>query len=325
MNGNDEKEFEADSSDRFPVHIHNLAGQSITLECTSNTPVSYLMDQFRQILPMGIKQHFILLFKDDGSMIKQNGTIFLIPLDAASTLKKEGITHEISLFAIHTRISDPESESFIEPLHDMIEDMARLNPDEFTSDMWNLNTNITELLTEYNNLTVGTKYVFNLSMDQRHHFPTKQIVESPKTIRYISGLSIPNRLQNEVLYFPFGLRHAERRLVSAHLSIEGTLDSIEMYLSHFCDRPLKCKRFYTIHVLLKGPIVIRDQRTGQIKYESNHPDAIVKIPYDYIEFRSPLLRNTSNAHSHGGRRLTKRTMRTQKKRKIRQRTYKKRS
>ena len=108
------------ASDRFQVDIKDLAGQSATVQCTPDTPVSYLISQFRDNISPMYKRHVILLFKDDGSAVKLDGTY--TPLDVMGTLKSNGIEHNTKLFAIYKFwVSCINPEPFVGHLHDWIE------------------------------------------------------------------------------------------------------------------------------------------------------------------------------------------------------------
>jgi len=337
---NNEKEFEVSPSKRFHVHIKDLGGQSITITCTHDTPVSYLIDQFRQKVSSIYKTQLIFLFKEDEPILEPNGTL-KPPLDVTKTLKNERITRETRLFAIYKWISCMNPEPIAEYLHQWIENNTKeftpkFNPIKATAKTArHPHANITTFLAKHNKWDVGEEHLFYLTNTQIPYFNKIQRIEST-TIGYVSdvskmtsrkveGIDVDNYPSDTYVdYYPNGVNGRMDQLAPNNISIQGTLDRIEINIKQTAtEQPRTFIRSFKMYVILKGPIEIETVNIfhKSKKYTSDHPDAMVKIPYDFITMCSPVEQNVHN-NSHGGKRRTKRT---QKKRNIRQRTYKKQS
>ena len=324
------------ASDHFQVHIKDLAGQSVTVQCTSDTPVSYLISQFRDNISPMYKRHLILLLKDDRSEVELNGT-----------LKSNGIEHDTNLFAIYKFwVSCINPEPIAGHLHHWIENNIRtfkpkFNPKIPPPPTWVKTADCTDFFKQYNKWENG-KHSFFLTAAQMGQFDMITTVESITdnieliSIGYKSELSKPLKSKSNktsayveqtsayVEYRPNELGQLTRQLMANDIFVRGNLDRVQITINQKKGTQGRTfDRGFEIYVILKGPIEIC-KPNGDIQYSSNNSDAECKIPYDYIEMCSSPAEFYMSNNTQGGRRV-KRTKRTQKKRKTQRRTHKKRA
>ena len=310
----------------FNVYIKDLGGQTVKVQCTPDTPVSYLIDKFRDNISPFYKKHSILLFNET-SPLKSNGTPK--PLDVMGTLKSNGIEHQAELFAKYNGIiTCIDHEPIAQHLHPWIEGMTEFKfarPFKVAKGPTERIDDCTDLLTTLNNWNKGEEYVFFLTETRSPHFKAWSSERSEMgryegSIDYISGLSKRNDLPMYYEYYPTRIKHQAPS--TNMVSIRGTLDKITINItqSKQSNAAAEYNREFEIYVNLKGPIEIR-KANGMIEYSSNEPDAVCNVPYDSIMMCNSQGQLNIPKQSLGGTR----TKRTHKKRKAHRRTHKKRA
>jgi hypothetical protein len=326
------------ASDHFDVTVRDLAGHSVTVDCTPDTPISHLINKFRERLPyIENKRKFILTKK--GS-----------PDELTGTLRDNDITgiinDEIILFVVYTgwgpdMIKCINREPIIEKLHHWIEDKIKFKAGKIPAHKDNIDC--TALVTEHNNWTVDTECLFFLTMNQPSEFKTWEsesiIMPAPNKkddpyvgpIEYQSGMDYKKRTHAHMYYYYSKKLDAERQMLipknMAH--IRGTLYKIIINITNKKDSSTGYKREFEIYVVLKGPIEIYEP-DGTVKYSSDDPTALCLVQYDSIMMCNSKGELNIPNNSQGGRRAkqtkrTKRTKRSKNKRKMIRRTHKKRA
>ena len=323
------------ASDHFDVTVRDLKGNSVTVDCTPDTPISYLINKFRERLPhIENKRKFILT---------KNGS----PDELTGTLRDNDITgkinSEIILFAVYTgwgpdMIKCINREPITEKLHHLIEDKIKFKAG--TRPAHKENIDCTALVTEHNNWTVDTECLFFLTTNQPSEFktwksesitmhaPDKKVGPYVGPIEYQSGIDYKIKTHSHMNYYYSKKLDAERKMLipknMAH--IRGTLSKIIINITNKKDSPTGYKREFEIYVVLKGPIEIYEP-DGTVKYSSDDPTASCLVQYDSIMMCNPQGELNIPNNSQGGRRAkqTKRTKRSKNKRKTIRRTHKKRA
>ena len=325
----------------FEVHLFDPAGHYITTQCTADTLVSSLIEQFRQEArrkngsrpPKNMARQEIFLVRAgniDGTRLEMG------------TLRSNGIEANIDLAVYYKgEAACIKPELLAQQLHQWIEG----GNIEFNTPFQPVNEHTVHtarnglaLLAEYNGWTRGTQYIFFLTNTQLPSLRepttfTSDTMEENGTINYISLVSQFN-IPLMVAYYPNGMQHLNNNIeVTNYSSIRGTLEDIRIFIdqekenkpsANHNDPHEGYKRNYVINIILRGPIEIRNPN-GTIKASFDDPNGMGSINYETIlmcgDHGQPNIPNRGNLA--GGRR-SKRTKRSQKKRKTR-RTRRKRT
>lgn len=284
----------------FEVTLHDLAGNTITANCTPNKSIASLIETFREtakIPDINKKQRIILMKKDQSQMrrgtlgdngIRNATSLFVLYTENTACIDPEPITpyvygwiqEKAILFYDPTRMEKEEQEEQEEPFP--MEDI----PLPHRAKTYHANT---ELLAEYNEWTIGEEYRFFLTHAPprvQRSFPwyrSDNQVEQNRIIHYVPTIG-PDFPLNITLY-PRGLPSDSHDLMwlDPFSSVKGTLHSIKLYVTV---TPLRAPRHgeyeckYHFNVFLKGPIEIRDDHGTFI--ESFEEEAFCVIKYDHI-------------------------------------------
>lgn len=332
------------ASEQFTVVVRDIGGRRITIECTSDTPISHLINTFRKGVSSMHKRKEIVLMRDDYSLINLSGTVGDNEIHDGDELV---VVYKGILSCINPQ---PISET----LHHWIEHTD--STFKFKHDKrraYRPFQECTDLLTEYNNWTKDEQYIFFLT--ERPQFDDIYTFDSTMNgyngpIDYASKKS-DSTLTNDIKYNPTPDILPQMGNMS---SIRGTLNDIiiEVIQTPIFQIPItqnkqtnnekseskpefiKYIREFKIYVILIGPIEICNSK-GTIIYSSNDLEIECQIPYDNILMcNSQGMLNIPNNNqgilnipnnSQGGRRTkrTKHTKRSKNKRKTTRRTHKK--
>jgi len=281
----------------FQVTLLDLAGHHITIPSTPHTPLTNLIETFREAVPNSKKKRIILTWED--RRLKRG------------TLGDNGIHNTVTLFVIYaenTACIDPEPITpylyeWIEEGHILFYDPTHMEEQEAVpmADIplphrpKTYHADCTELLAEYNEWTIGEEYRFFLTDAPprvQRSFPWyrfENAVEKNRIIRYVPFVG-PDFPLNITLY-QHGIPSDSHGLMELgpFSSVKGTLHAIKLHVTIKPTRnDYECK--YHFNVFLKGPIKIRDDRG--VFVDSFNKEVVCMIKYDQIvtcDDRGPMI------------------------------------
>ena len=318
------------ASDSFSVVMRDLGDRRITVECTSDTPISHLINTFREGFSSMHKRKEIVLVREDYSQINLSGTV-----------GDNEISDGDELVVVYNGVlSCINPEPIAETLHRWIE--HKDSTFKFKHDKrraYRPFQECTDLLTEYNNWTKDAQYIFFLT----EHPQFDDIYTFNSTMNGYNGpIDYASKKPDSTLTYDIKYMPAPYRLplIKDMSSIRGTLNDIIIEViqtpveksesnnkkSESKPEFIKYKREFKIYVILLGPIEICNSK-GTVIYSSNDPEIECHVPYDNILMCNSRGELNIPNNSQGGRRAkrTKRTKRSKNKRKTIRRTHKKRA
>jgi hypothetical protein len=316
------------------VHMFDIAGYYITTQCTAETLVSSLIEQFRQEAHKENGLRYPETSKRQEIFLVRAGNIDGTRLEMG-TLRSNGIEANIDLAVFYKgEIACIKPEPIAQQLHQWIQggNIEFSTPFEpVDRHTFHIGRNGLAPLAEYNGWTRGTQYVFFLTNAQLPSFNapitfTSNTMEENGDINYIS-IASQFKLPLTVAYYPNGMQSLNNNIdVTDYSSIRGTLEDVQIDISQKKgNKPSAIHKYslegytreYIINVILRGPIEIRNA-DGTIKASFDDPNGMGSIQYETIlmcgDHGQPNIPNRGNLA--GGRR-TKRSKRSQKKRKTR--------
>jgi hypothetical protein len=299
------------SAPTFQVTLHDFPGNTITIPSTSHTPLTNLIETFREVVPNSKKKRIILTWEDrrlKRGTLGDNGihntvTLFVIYTENTACIDPEPITpylyewieegHILLYDPTHQEQDEQDEQEEPEPILIPMADIPLPHrPKTYHADC-------TELLAEYNEWTIGEEYRFFLTDAPprvQRSFPWyrfENTVEKNRIIRYVPFVG-PDFPLNITLY-QHGIPSDSHDLMwlGPFSSVKGTLHSIKL---HVTIKPLpapthgdyECK--YHFNVFLKGPIEIRDDRG--VFVDSFNKEVVCMIKYDQIvtcDDRGPMI------------------------------------
>jgi hypothetical protein len=318
-----------------------MAGNMITIEGYNNNTVSDLIIQFHEKFRTQFGDKLSNIKKRQGSILLMDNGSTLEPTD---TLGNKGIGEGTELHIIYkgtltcscrnipgSRVSNisPRLHYWIES-YDEKHGTTFMQPDDPRQQIElgrSITKPISDRLEKINNWNQGANYVFLLTDAYLHDYGTRMRVMSsthretePNVIYYSDNAD--NKMM--VRYYPRRTRDAsifEDITVKNNFSVRGTYHITNLSIHQTKVRGDYIRRF-VISVILLAPIEICDA-DGDILATLDDPEGYCVLPYDYIvncqsdgQFPMPNKGNLA-----GGRR----SKRSQKKRKTRRRTHKKRA
>ena len=256
---------------RFQVTLRDLLGHTITIPSTSNTLVSTLIEQFREVNPNNIKNQKIILTSKEGPLKR-------------GTLGENGIRSTITLMVFYSAYGENTACIYPEPiaphLHEWIEEgLEFVEPLENAPGYKTHTADCTDLIAEYNEWTIGKEYLFFLTAA-----PLQDPISRPsdlfeRTIRYVPSIGPDSRLN--ITLYPNGIPselHDTMRL-SPFSSVRGTLHQIKLRLTK--RRVNNDYVFnYQFLVFLQGPIDIHDPQGTLL--QSLDAQTVCMMKYDQI-------------------------------------------
>jgi hypothetical protein len=254
----------------FEVILRDLLDRRVIIEdCTPNTPVSTLIEQFLPVAPIENKKQRIILTRDGP------------PLERG-TLGENGVRKDtLFLVAYAENMACIHPDPIAPYLHDLIEEemIEFVEPLENAPERKTHTADCTELLAGHNGWTEGEEYLFfvtDIDLLEPMSFPSDQfemIHYVPFTDRY-SPLNI--------ILFPNGVGEdstQEPMRLPSFSSVKGTFHAIKLRITK--KRLEKEYIFkYQFHVILQGPIEFRDPYGALLR--SLDAQARCMIRYDQI-------------------------------------------
>jgi len=289
----------------FQVTLLDLAGHHITIPSTSYTPLTTLIETFRETanIPNSNKKKRIILTWEDRRLkrgtlgdngIHNTATLFVVYAENTACIDPEPITPYLYEWMEegHILLYDPTRQEQEEQDEQEAVPMADIplphQPKTYHADC-------TELLAEYNEWTIGEEYRFFLTDAPprvQRSFPWyrfENAVEKNRIIRYVPFVG-PDFPLNITLY-QHGIPSDSHDLMwlGPFSSVKGTLHSIKLHVTIKPTRnDYECK--YHFNVFLKGPIEIRDDRG--VFVDSFNKEVVCMIKYDQIvtcDDRGPMI------------------------------------